>query len=264
MPDYGKDIAKAKLKVLDALNARKEEMGGVAHAIILQTIEETFDINNAEIQNNKDFIEQLDKLTMSILDLIHTDIKFTGPVSRFIKRMPPISDVTAYETSKKIFIDEIIGKMLNNGLNQHFVQLLRDLIYQNVSDGLSQSDAQAQIEEYIESGKDKSGELAQYIEETAIQAVSAYSRMINTKMMEEFDFDGLLITGSLIDISSPQCRYAIEELGGTIKRTDWPKLKEIAEKNGLIEGTTFDNLPFNLLHRYCRHDFCPILLKKPS
>lgn len=32
MPDYGKDIAKAKQKVLDALNARKEKMGGVAYA----------------------------------------------------------------------------------------------------------------------------------------------------------------------------------------------------------------------------------------
>lgn len=230
----------------------------------MRTIEETFDINNAEIQNNVDFIEQLNKLTIDILNIIQTDVKFTRPVSRFIKRMPPISGIAAYETSKKIFTDEIIERMLNNGLNPHFAQLLRDLIYQNVTSGLSFSDAQAQIEEYIESGKDKSGELAQYIEEIAIEAVSAYSRMINTKIMEEFNMNGLLITGSLIDISSSQCRYAIEELGGTIKRTDWPKLKGIAEKNGLIEGTTFDNLPFNLLHPYCRHGFVPFIIKKTS
>ena len=154
--------------------------------------------------------------------------------------------------------------MLNNGLNQHFAPLLRDLIYQNVTNGLSLSDATEQIEKYIEDGKDISGELDQYIEETAIQAVSAYNRMISTKMMEEFDFDGLIMTGTLIDNSSPQCRYVKEELDGIITRENWPKVKAIAEKNGLIEGTTFDNLPFNLLHLYCRHDFAPIILKKSS
>ena len=261
MGDYKKDIAKAKQKALDALNARIDEMGKPAYEILLKTIEDTFDFKEGKIQGGKDFIKQLNKLTINVIDLIQSDIKFTGPVSRFVKRTTP---TPAFEMAKRIMIDEIIDRMLINGLNPHFVEILRDLIYQNVTNGLSLSDATEQIEKYIESGKDVSGQLAEYIEETAIQAVSAYNGMISTKMMEEFDFDGLLMTGSLIDNSSPQCRYVIEELGGKITRENWPKVKAIAEKNGLIEGTTFDNLPFNLLHLYCRHDFTPIILKKSS
>jgi len=262
MPDYGKDIAKAKQKALDALNARIDEMGKATYEILLKAIEDTFDFKEGKIQGGKDFIKQLNKLTIDVIDLIQSEIKFTGPVSRFVKRTTP---TPAFERAKKIIIDEIIEKMLNNGLNQHFVHLLRDLIYQNTSsNGLSLSDATIQIEKYIEDGKDVSGELNQYIEETAIQAVSAYNRMISTKMMEEFDFDGLIMTGTLIDNSSPQCKYVKNELGGIITRENWPKVKAIAEKNGLIMGTTFDNLPFNLLHLYCRHDFGPIILKKSS
>jgi hypothetical protein len=158
---------------------------------------------------------------------------------------------------KIIIIDEIIVRFLNNGLNPLFVPLLKDLIYQNVTTGLSLSDATKQIEKYIQDGKDISGILDQYIEETAIQAVSANQRMLNIKILEKFDMDGLLMTGSLIDISSPQCCYVIKELEGKITRETWPAVKALAEKNGLIPGTTFDNLPFNLLHFYCRHGFYP-------
>lgn len=185
MPGYEKDIAKAKQKALDALNARIDEMGKPAYEILLKTIEDTFDFTDGNIEDQKTFIKQLNSLTIDILDLIQTEPKFTGPVSQFVKRTTP---TPAFETAKKILIAEIIEKLLNNGLNPHFAPLLRDLIYQNVTNGLSLSDATEQIEKYIEDGKDVSGELDQYIEETAIQAVSAYNRMTSIKMMEEFDF----------------------------------------------------------------------------
>lgn len=88
------------------------------------------------------------------------------------------------------------------------------------------------------------------------------SGAINTKILEQFNMNGLLMTGSLIDISSPQCKYVINELGGKITRESWPQIKAIAEKHGLIQGTTFDNLPTNKLHKKCRHDFYPIMFKK--
>ena len=115
----------------------------------------TFDIKNAKIQNGEDFIKQLNKLTIDILDIIQTDPKFTGPVSQLIKKDP--SNVGA----------------------------------------------------------------------------------INTKLLKTFNYDGLIMTGSLIDISSPQCKYVNNELGGRITRENWPQVKAIAEKHGLIEGTGY-------------------------
>lgn len=275
MPDYS-NIEKAKQKAIAALNV--SEMGIVAYEIMVETIEKTFDFSGGNIQQTKDFIKQLNKVTIDVLDLLQTDPGFNGSVSQFVKRLPKISEaisafqkatngieVPAYETAKKIIIDETLDQMLNNGLNQNFVQPLRDLIYQNVTSGLSLKEAKLNIKQYIQGGKDESGKLGRYIEQTAQQATDSYSGAINKKLLETFAYDGLLITGTLIDNSSPQCRYAINELGGKITRTNWKDLVAHVGKNApLIEGTTFDNLPGNLLHWGCRHDFYPVILKTAS
>lgn len=269
-----KNIEKAKQKAIDALNSHIGEMSTAAYDILLTAIEDTFDISQGKIQDGKNFVKQLNKLTSDLLDLYQSSPKFTGPVSQFIKRLPAISDeitkfqkqlngieVPAFETAKNIVIDEVVNQMLNNGLNQHFVVPLRDLIYQNVTSGLSLKDAKVQIKEFINGGKDKSGKLQRYIEQTSIQAVDSYAGAINQKILERFDMNGLLMTGSLIDNSSPQCRFGIKELNGNITRENWPQLKDIAEKHGLIAGTNFDNLPLNKLHYSCRHSFYPLIIK---
>lgn len=267
------DIDKAKKKAIDALKSHIDSMGNIAYEILLREIENTFTIQAGKIIPVKDFIKQLNRLTIKTLDLLQTEPKFTGPVSQFVKRMPAISDaitdfqkttnnikVPDFEIAKKVVIDEVIDKMLNNGLNQTFVQPLRDLIYRNATGGLSLKEARVQVKQM----SSENGRLGKYIDQTAQQATDAYAGAINTKLLETFDYDGLLMTGSLIDNSSPQCRYVIEELGGKLSREDWPKVKEIAEKNGLIKGTTFDNLPINLMHFGCKHAFYPVILKKTA
>lgn len=277
MPNKGKDIEAAKQKAINLLNSRIDEMGSAAYTILLAAIEDTFDFKAGKIDPGKGFTKHLNKLTVDVLDLLQKTPKFTGPVSQFVKRMQPISEaisdfqkavngvkVPAFETAKNMVIDEVVDGLLDNGLNQNFVQPLRSLIYQNVTNGLSLKDAREAIKEYIQGGKDVTGKLGKYIEQTAQQAVDSYAGIINMKILENFDMDGLLITGTLIDTSSPQCRYVINELNGRITRENWPKVKAIAEKYGLIENTTFDNLPLLKLHWSCRHSFFPYLDKKKA
>lgn len=278
MPDPGKNIADAKQKAVDELNKHISQMGASAYAIILKEIEKAFDFKNGSIVTNKDFIKQLNKLTVEVLDLLQTAPKFNGPISQFIKRMPVISaEISSYQkitndikvpdfdVTKKVVVDEIFDKMLNNGLNQNFVQPLRNLIYQNATSGLSLTDARTAIKEYISGGNDISGKLHRYVEQTAVQAVDAYSGAINKKILESFKMNAQLMTGSLIDNSSPQCRYVREKLNSRITRENWPEVAAIGEKqNGWIEGTDFDNLPQNKLHHGCRHNFFPFLLKKDA
>lgn len=267
------DIDKAKKAAIDGLNDRVGSMTSEAYRIALAAIESIFTIDAGKIVVDRTFIKQLNKLTIAVLDLAQSSPKFTGPVSGLIRRLPAIADaitefqadvngvkVPAYAAIKKVIEDEIIDKMLNNGLNTNFAQPLRNLLYQNATGGLSMNAAREQIKTMTAT----TGKLGSYIEQTAQQATSAYSGMISTKLLERFDYDGLLMTGSLIDNSSPQCRYVIDELGGRITRKDWPKVKAIAVKNGLIDGTTFDNLPQNLMHHGCRHSFYPIIIKKAA
>jgi hypothetical protein len=272
MPEI--DIAKAKEKAVKELSKNIDSMGSAAYAILLKQIEEIFDIKGGKIVGGKDFIKQLNKLSVSFLDLLQKDPKFIGPVSKFLKNMPAISDeITKFQKAengikvpdfkeKSIITDEAINQLSGNGLNAKFVQPLRELIYQNVTQGSSLTDARNAIKTYIQGGKDISGKLSQYIEQTAQQAVNAYSGIIGKKLFETFDYDAMRIHGALIDNSSPQCIYAVKELNRVIKKSDWPALKKLAEKNGLKDNTEFKDLPLNLLHWGCGHDFNPIMIKK--
>src|SRR6185369_16661433 len=273
MADPGKNIDDKKQKAIDALKAKIDQMNDAAYNIFIQVIEETFDFKQGLAQMTASFIKQLNKLSLEVLDLLQNEPKFTGPIGAFIKKLEPISDaisefqkktngitVPDYVTAKKIVIDEIIDQMTNNGLNQGFVQPLRDLIHQNFTSGLSLSEAKTQIKDFIKGGKDTTGKLSQYVEQTAQQAVDSYSGIINKKLLEQFSYDGLIMTGSLIETSSPQCKYAVNELNRRITPENWPALKKKAENNGLIEGTDFENLPLNQLHWGCRHGFYPIIL----
>lgn len=276
MADNGKNIDKAKQKAIDELKNKLPKMETAAYEILISVIEENLTVEEGKIVAGASFVKQLNKLTVNLLDLLQKDPSFQGPVSQFVKHMPQISEaiadfqmevngikVPAMETVKKVIQDEVIDQMLNNGLNQAFVQPLRDLIFQNATSGLSLKQAKEQLKEYISGGKDESGKLGRYLDQTAEQAVDSYSGAINKKLHETFNYDGLLITGSLIDNSSPQCRFAIEELKGKISKEDWPKVKDRATKRfPLIEGTTFENLPLNRLHWGCRHSFYPIMIKK--
>lgn len=277
MPNNGKQIQEAKDKAVEALKSRIDEMGTAAYSILSRAIETYFDIKGGKIQGGANFVKELNKLTIKVLDLIQSEPKFTGPVSQFVKRMTPISEaitdfqkatnnikVPDFEIAKKIVIDEVVDKMLNNGLNQNFIQPIRDLVYQNVSGGLSLNDAREQIKEYIKGGKDVSGKLGRYLEQTAVQSVSSYSGIINEKILETFKMDGLLMSGTLIDTSSPQCKFVYNELNKKLTRDKWPEFEKIAKKNGLTPGTTFETLPFNLAHPGCRHGWFPIIIKKAA
>lgn len=243
--------------------------------IFSRAIEDNFNIENGKIKQTKAFIKQLNNMTADVLQLMQEDPKFIGPVGQFVKRLDNISNaitdfqattngvkVPDFATAKQVAINEIIDQFLNNGINQNFIQPLRDLIYQSASAGLSLREAKRQIKDYVASGKDQSGKLLKYIESTAQQAVDSYSGLINKKLVEQFNYDALLMTGSLIDTSSPQCKFAVKQLNRRITRQNWPQVEAIAKDHGLVEGTTFDNLPLNLNHWGCRHGFYPLMLSK--
>ncbi len=275
MPDPGDNIDKAKQKAVDNLKAKIEQMNDLAYTVVTTALENNFDFKAGKVEQNRNFIKQLNKLSVQILDLLQTTPKFTGPVSSFIKDLQPIYDeissfqktingitVPALDTVRTIVVTEVIDQLLNNGLNSGFVQPLRDLIYQNFTSGLSLKDAKVQIKDFIAGGKDVTGKLERYIDQTAQQAVDSYSGMINKKLLEQFKYDTLLVTGTLIDTSSPQCRFVINDLDRRVTKENFDELKKIGLKHGFLKTTTFESLPIDLDHWGCRHGFYPYISKK--
>jgi hypothetical protein len=243
---------------------------------LLNWIENNLGIKAGSFIVEAETVNIINNFTQDYLDIINENKLYNSAVTKFLKFLPNMSDTmkefqeevngiswqkAGVKPVQNIVINEIMDAYTDNGLNAGFVNPLRDQIYQNVVAGTSLKEAKQNLKDYILSGKDKTGKLAQYLTQTAQQSVDSYEGAINKKLMTTFDYNYYIMDGSLIETSSPQCKKAINEYQGLINEEAWKVLEPIAEKNGLPKGTTFDSLTFNKFHWGCRHSFTPAILK---
>lgn len=272
--DYIKKLAELKLKAENSIVSKLPAIEKQAYQLLLDYIDDNVDTKDGQLVANDKAAKALQNFSDFYLSALADIAEYKGSVSGYLKNLKSISTlITDFQKSEgidvskanigavqEIVVSELIDRYTENGLNDGFVQPLRQLLYNNITAGMNKKQAMQFLRDYISSGKDTSGKLHQYIEQTAQQGVDSYSGAINTRIMQTFSIDSYIMSGSLIKTSSPQCRYCINKLGGIIDRDDWPSIEKIAEENGLIDGTNFENLPVNKMHWGCRHEFSPIIL----
>lgn len=272
--EYIKKLAELKAKAERAILSDLPSIEKMAYQLATEFVDNNLDTKDGKIVANENALRALNKFADDYLGAFTKQQIYTGAVGGYLKNFKSIGDLMQeYQRSfgrdlkparlgavQEIVVAEIVNRYSENGLNPGFVQPLREILFNNITGGMNKTEAMNQLRDYIESGKDRTGKLHRYIEQTAQQGVDSYTGAVNTRIMQTFKINTYIMSGSLIATSSKQCRHAIEKMGGIIDRKDWPKLKAIAEKDGLIEGTTFDNLPINKLHWGCRHEFTPVTL----
>lgn len=272
--EYIKKLQALKDGAERQLGAKLPAIEKQAYQALLDYIDDNLDVKDGKFVANDRAVKALQNFTDLFMAAVNDLGDYKGFVSGYLKNFKSMGALmTEFQTNngidvkparigavQEIMVNEILDRYTNNGLNQGFVQPLREVLFNHVSGGLSKKEAMNQLRDYIDSGKDTSGKLGRYLEQTAQQGVDSYTGAVNTRIMQTYKIDTYIMSGSLIATSSKQCRFCIEKLGGLIDRKDWPKVKEMAEKDGLIEGTTFDNLPINKLHWGCRHEFTPVIL----
>lgn len=254
-------------------------MEQAAMKAIEEWIDEKLNVSKGNFVVDEDTADTLNEFTSFFMRALLRQKIYEGALTKFVKSLPELSQtMRRYQEAangiswarafiaptEKVIVNEIVDAYTDNGLNSQFVQPVRDLLYQNVVAGTNVREAKETLKQYITGGKDKSGKLDRYLTQTAQQAVDSYTGAVNKKLMQTFDYDYLQMSGSLIKTSSPQCRKGINSFEGVITREVWQELEDTAEKNGLIEGTTFENLPFNKLHWGCRHEFTPTMSKNKN
>lgn len=85
---------------------------------------------------------------------------------------------------------------------------------------------------------------------------------LNRSLMEKFSFKHMVVSGSLIATSKPQCIYVIKQLNGIMSEKQWEEeVRPLALQNGMAESVTWKTLPEYKLHANCRHEFAPIMLQ---
>lgn len=277
-PDYIKDLERRKKRADNAFVADLDAIVEEAYFALDRWIDDTLEMKSGAFVASAETTSLLNGFSETyVQDLMNIgeykssvtgylkELKSTGELIMDFQKLQGIdlSKAGIIDTQQMV-INEIIDAYTENGLNTGFVQPLRDILYQNVASGTRVRDAKAYLKDYVQGDKDESGKLGKYITQTAQQGVDSYTGAINKKLMDTFDFDGLIISGSLIKTSSIQCRYTVNSFpGGKFTEEQFEdQIKPLALLNGLIEGTTFKNLPFNKLHWGCRHEFTPVHINK--
>lgn len=241
------------------------------------------EVKRGEITVDEDLSRHMDDFLQAVVRIVNDSPVFQSRLKGFLadlstiqgnnKKFHSTTNKFNIETSgvtsvQKAVVDEVIEQYTGNGLNAHFAAPLKDNIFRNILAGANLKDVKQVLQAHILSGGDASGKLGQYLNQTAVQAVDTYTGAINQQLFKEFDFTGFIISGSLIETSSKQCVYAVEQSdgsGGYLNNKEWEKVLDIArnnEKAKLIEGTTLKNLPLNKLHWGCRHDFTPAIVNE--
>jgi hypothetical protein len=272
--EYIKKLEELKRRAERSIVSELPNIEKLAYQLMVDFVDNNLDTKGGKLVPDENALRALNKFADEYLGAFTENQKYKGVIGGYLKNFKSLSDLMIeFQRSQKVDVkqarlgavqeivtSEIINRYSENGLNPGFVQPLRELLFNNITGGISKAQAMDQLRGYIQSGKDTTGKLSRYLEQTAQQGVDSYTGAINTRIMQTFQIETYIMSGSLIATSSKQCRFSIEKLGGILDRKDWPKIKAIAEKDGLIEGTTFDNLPINKLHWGCRHEFTPVVL----
>lgn len=275
--DYIKIIEVLKLANENRIIGIIPQFEETALEALLTWIDNSISTKNGAIVANDETVEILNSFDSAYMEVLMQIKAYKGAVSGFIKKLPELSSVikeyqignnsidwgkAGISNTEKVVVNEILKAYTENGLNKEFVQPLRDMLYQNIVAGTNLSEAKKSLKEYIISTPEKSSKIKRYLTQTSQQAVDGYTGAINKRLMNSFNYPYLIMSGSLIITSSPQCRKGIKEMNSMISEKDFNEiLKPIAEKNGLATGTTFQNLTFNKLHHGCRHEFTPSMRK---
>lgn len=273
---YIKKLIELKRLGEQSMIAKLPALEHQAMQLLTDFIDDNLDTKDGELVANERAVKALQSFTDIYIAAMTDLADYKGSVGQFLKNFKDIGTLmeefqksnglnvkqARLGAAQELVVNEVINRYSENGLNPGFVQPLREVLFNNVTGGINKKQAMQQLRDFIESGKDKTGKLGRYLEQTAQQGVDSYTGAVNTRIMQTFKIETYIMSGSLIASSSEQCRFAIEKWGGIVDRKDWTKLKAIAEKDGLIEGTTFDNLPINKLHWGCRHEFTPVVLTK--
>jgi hypothetical protein len=170
-----------------------------------------------------------------------------------------ISDLSE---AQSVAYDSLLDSLNESGLNQRFNQPIRQLIYQNVRDGASQTVLEKAIKSYVLTETGSKSELNRYINSVSIQSADAYSSAIDQEVYKRFKprLTHIRVVGSLIDTSSRQCRRAVLVYDREIPIDKLDEWIAYAKENGASQTLNANNLSSLKAHYGCRHQFVPVIL----
>lgn len=271
------------IKMLEALKLTGEnrvigiipKFEDLAYEALAEWIDTSLDVRKGMFAASDETVNILNEFDAAFLKTLNGFKFYKSAVSDLVKDLPKLGNLMQdfqvgvnnidwakanVGPTQRLVTDEIIKAYTDNGLNKEFVQPLRNMLYQNIVAGTNVKEAKQVLKDYIKSPEGKKSKINRYLTQTSQQAVDSYTGAVNKKLMATFDYPFMQMSGSLIKTSSKQCVKSIDVYKGVLTKELWEKeIEALAKDNGLIDGTTWENLPFNKLHWSCRHEFTPTM-----
>lgn len=148
-----------------------------------------------------------------------------------------------------------------NTLGTDIIIPIKQIIVKGLSVGISKSQLEQQLKEHLKLNGPQPL-ISRYLNTYSSYAADAYTGTVNQQQFNQYKskISAIRITGTIIKTSSPQCRKCIKDYNKLIPIDDFKKvIIPLAQDNGLIKGTTIENVFVNKLHYACRHNFTPII-----
>jgi hypothetical protein len=163
---------------------------------------------------------------------------------------------------QKTNVQNVLDNLVRNGMEQGFVEPVKQGIFKNIVGGMNLEDFQSYLETTILSDPLKQGQFKRYVTQISRDALNQYDGQINQQIATDLGLDAYRYVGSLIEDSRPQCRrWVAKEILLKEELTD-----EISwatnNGSGMIPGTNSENFATYRGGYSCRHQAIPFKMTK--
>lgn len=169
-------------------------------------------------------------------------------------------------TAKSFAIQETTRNMEGAGLNQAFINPIKDALRKRVSFGASLSDTIKALKGNLLTSTERQGALKRYAIQISRDALGQFEGELNEAIRVEYDLDGILYVGSLVKDSRWQCErwvnFTKNGKRGLLRFDELTGEIRIAENqgSGMIPNTTPESFQQNRGGYNCRHTAYPVRL----
>lgn len=220
-----------------------------------------------------------EKIPNSVQDYVR---EFDNTVSRTKEIQDILNGVTVVDEQLvplvNLYKQNTVTALLGQGLNQSFVEPVKNIIVANLMSGATINDAEFALRNYISGNAESVGALERYVQVIARDTIFQLQGNINAKIALDFNMNAIRYVGSvkvgtrktlksgkksktITNESRPQCkRWVGLEV---ILLTDLQAEIDWAYKNGsgMIPGTTPSNFTVYRGGYNCRHEAIPFIKK---
>lgn len=221
-----------------------------------------FDLDADAIKGLKSFNTELKKAIInsanyqkSVLNFLNRFRNIHGESEGFLKEAGTPVSKNDIKPEQQIIIDELIRSFEDTGIQKDILDPIREELKNKILARDKVSAFESALSTIIPAAT------GNYTKNSAITAADSYQAVINKKVYDKYKnkITHIRVVNTLIKTSSPQCIKAVRDYKGEVPLSAWPQIFRIAKENGLIPGTTLENLAVNRLHYRCRHQFYPII-----